>query len=145
MPQVSRSALVEYSAQQMFDLVNDISRYPEYMPGCIDANVITSTPEYVEARLTLGKAGFSQSFTTRNTLIAGKSMTMELIEGPFKQFDGLWAFTFLSDSACKVSLDLEFEFANPLLAMTMSNKLEDMAGKQVDALCSRAKTIYGEG
>ena len=145
MPQVSRSALVDYSAQQMFDLVNDIGRYPEYMPGCIAADVISNTPECVEARLTLGKAGFSQSFTTRNTLVAGESMEMELVEGPFKQFNGLWEFSPLSDTACKVSLALAFEFNNPLLAMAMNSKLEDMAGKQVDALCSRAQTIYGEG
>ena len=143
MPQVSRSALVDFSAQQMFDLVNDIARYPEYMPGCIAAEVLSSTSECVEARLTLGKSGISQSFVTRNTLVAGESMMMELVEGPFKQFAGHWQFLPLSDSACKVSLDLNFEFSNPLLAMAMNSKLEEVAGKQVDALSERAKFIYG--
>lgn len=143
MPQVSRSALVEFSAEQMFDLVNDIGRYPEYMPGCIAADVISSSADCVEARLTLGKAGISQSFITRNILDAGKSMVMELVEGPFKQFMGHWQFDALSDKACKVSLDLSFEFNNPLLAMAMNKKLEEMAGRQVDAISERAIDLYG--
>ena len=144
MPQVSRSALVDFSAKQMFDLVNDIARYPEYMPGCVSADVISSEPACVEARLTLGKSGINQSFVTRNTLIEAESMTMALVEGPFDRFEGRWQFDALSESACKVSLDLHFEFSNPLLAMALNSKLEDMAGKQVDALSERAKTIYGK-
>ena len=143
MPQVSRSALVNFSAQQMFDLVNDIGRYPEYMPGCVAADVLSAEPDCVEARLTLGQAGIHQSFVTRNTLVNGESMVMELVEGPFKQFTGHWQFVPLSESACKVSLDLQFEFSNPLLAMAMNSKLESVAGKQVDALSERAKVIYG--
>jgi len=98
MPQVSRSALVDFSAQQMFDLVNDIARYPEYMPGCIAAEVLSSSD---------------------------------------------WQFTPLAEQACKVSLELSFEFNNPLLAMTMNKKLEEMAGRQVDAISERAKQTYG--
>lgn len=143
MPQVSRSALVDFSAQQMFDLVNDIARYPEYMPGCIAAEVLSSSAECVEARLTLGKSGISQSFVTRNILVAGESMVMELVEGPFKHFKGDWQFTPLAEQACKVSLELSFEFNNPLLAMTMNKKLEEMAGRQVDAISERAKQTYG--
>lgn len=142
MPSVSRTALINYSAQQMFELVNTIEAYPEYMPGCLGAEIINRTETVVEARLTLGKSGISQSFVTRNTLVPFESMTMALVEGPFKQFDGQWRFEALSEGACKVSLDLNFEFNNPLLAMAMNQKLQDSAGKQVDAVCQRADFLY---
>jgi ribosome-associated toxin RatA of RatAB toxin-antitoxin module len=81
---VNRSALVNYSAQQMFDLVNDIEAYPQYMDGCVGAKVLKREGEWLEARLELSKAGVSQSFVTRNQLQAPESMSMVLVDGPFK-------------------------------------------------------------
>jgi len=85
---IARSALVEYSAQQMFDLINDIEAYPQFMSGFLDASIIKQTEDSVEARLTLGKSGFQQSFVTRNTLIPPTTMLMHFVEGPFKTFEG---------------------------------------------------------
>jgi ribosome-associated toxin RatA of RatAB toxin-antitoxin module len=139
---ISRSALVEYSAQQMFDLINDIEAYPKFMSGCIASEVLEKSDGVVEARLTLGKSGFQQSFVTRNELTPPESMMMRFVEGPFKHFEGRWGFQALTDNACKVSLDLEFEFASPILAMTVGRWFEETAGKQVDALCRRADEVY---
>lgn len=139
---IARSALVEYSAQQMFDLINDIASYPQFMSGCIGADVIQQTDTMVEARLTLGKSGFQQSFVTRNTLTPPELMVMHFVEGPFKVFEGRWQFDALSATACKVSLNLEFEFANPILAMTVGAWFEKNANQQVDALCQRADDVY---
>lgn len=139
---IARSALVEYSAAQMFDLINDIEAYPQFMSGCLGAEILEKTETFVEARLTLGKSGVQQSFVTRNELQSPELMIMRFIEGPFSSFEGRWQFQALSDTACKVSLDLEFEFSNPILAMTVGKWFEQTAGDQVDALCQRAKEVY---
>ena len=143
MTKVSRSALVNYSAQQMFDLINDIESYPSFMAGCIDAKVLSSSDDLVEAELTLGKSGFQQRLTTRNHLSKPEKMVMTLVAGPFSHFEGVWQFTSLEDNACRVSLDLEFQFANPLLSFTVGKVLEEVANRQVDCLCERAESVYG--
>ncbi len=143
MPVIARSALVCYSAQQMFDLINDIEAYPQYMEGCVGAQIIAREVDLLEARLDLNKAGVQQSFTTRNQLRPPHEMRMELVEGPFSQFAGAWQFTALNETACKVSLDLRFEFSNKLLAVVANKWFEAVASKQVDALCQRAKLVYG--
>jgi ribosome-associated toxin RatA of RatAB toxin-antitoxin module len=139
---ISRSARVEYSAQQMFDLINDIESYPQFMPGCLAAEIISQGDNMIEARLTLGKSGFQQRFVTKNTLTPPYAMVMHFVEGPFTVFEGRWQFDALSDSACKVSLYLEFEFASRMLGMTLGSRFEKNANRQVDALCERAEEIY---
>jgi ribosome-associated toxin RatA of RatAB toxin-antitoxin module len=139
---VNRSALVNYSAQQMFDLVNDIEAYPQYMDGCVAAKILKREGDWLEARLELSKAGVSQSFVTRNHLQAPLSMNMTLVDGPFKRLQGGWYFTVLADNACKVSFELEFELQNKLLGMAVGKLFESVANRQVDALCTRAKKIY---
>ena len=139
---VNRSALVNYSAQQMFDLVNDIEAYPQFMDGCVGAKVLKREGDWLEARLELSKAGVSQSFVTRNQLQAPESMSMTLVDGPFKYLKGCWRFTALNETACKVSFDVEFELQSKLLGMAVGRLFEAVASKQVDALCTRAAQIY---
>ena len=139
---VSRSALVHYSARQMFDLVNDIEAYPQYMDGCVGAQILKREGDWLEARLELSKAGVSQSFITRNHLQAPFSMSMDLVDGPFKRLHGGWHFTALAENACKVSFELEFELANKLLGVAVGKLFESVANRQVDAVCARARQIY---
>ena len=139
---VERSALVNYSAQQMFDLVNDIEAYPHFMDGCTGAKILARGADWLEARLELGKAGVSQSFITRNRLQSPTSMTMELVDGPFTYLRGVWRFSPLGEAACKISFELEFELQNRLLGMAVGKLFEGMSNKQVDAFCTRAKQVY---
>ena len=139
---VNRSALVQFSAQQMFDLVNDIEAYPQYMDGCRSAHILRREGDWLEARLELSKAGVAQSFVTRNHLKAPETMTMTLVDGPFRQLQGCWTFKPLGDNACKVSFDLEFEMQNKILGLAAARLLESVASKQVDSLCARAREIY---
>lgn len=143
MTQIHRSALVAYSDQQMFQLVNDIEAYPQYMDGCIGAEVLERNESEITARLDLSKMGMRYSFTTRNHLIEPETMDMRLVEGPFKQLKGLWSFRALAENACKVSLDLEFEFNNGLVAKAAGKWFESVANELVDGLCRRAQQIYG--
>ncbi len=142
---VLRSALVAYSAQQMFDLVNDIEAYPQYMEGCVGAEVLTRTDTWVEARLDLSKAGIRHSFITRNSLLPPQRMEIRLVRGPFRHLSGGWTFKPLAEDACKVSLELEFEFSNKLLALAANKWFEGVASTLVDALCQRAETVYKAG
>lgn len=142
MAQIERSALVAFSSQQMFQLVNDIEAYPHYMNGCVGAQIIERSSELVVARLELSKLGMTYSFTTRNQLKEAEYMQMQLVEGPFQQFNGLWQFRSLAADACKVSLNLEFEFNNQLVGKAAGKWFESVASELVDGVCRRADHLY---
>ena len=140
---IDQSALLPYPAGQMFALVNDIEAYPEYMEGCIGAEILETTGKQVTARLDLGKVGLRYSFTTRNTLVEPESMTMALVEGPFRHFEATWTFRALNENACKVSLKMEFEFATGLVDAVMKRLFDTTSRNLVNAVCQRAQERYG--
>jgi ribosome-associated toxin RatA of RatAB toxin-antitoxin module len=141
--EINRSALLLYPAAKMYALVDDIESYPSFMDGCVGAEVLARTADMVEARLHLLKAGIRQSFTTRNYLSAPGSIEMELVEGPFESFRGRWGFDSLRDDACKVSLYLAFRMSNALAGRAGRTLFESAASSLVDALCRRAREVYG--
>jgi len=143
MTRIDRSALVNFSAQQMFDLVNDIESYPHFMQGCTAARIISVSEQELVGELTLSKAGIRQTFTTRNTLEPGRRMNMELVEGAFSAFRATWHFNPLTESACKVSLEMEFEFTSGLMNFAMEKLFSSSANNLVDALVQRARLVYG--
>ncbi len=140
---IRRTAIVTYSCEQMFDLVNDIESYPQFLPHCVGAIIKSRGFDYVEAELTLSKGGFEHSFCTKNTIERPVRMELKLMTGPFKQFDGVWMFTALPNGGTDVTFELTFSFSSMLLNITAGQWMEDLAGEQVDVICSRAKTIYG--
>ncbi|TRX74133.1 type II toxin-antitoxin system RatA family toxin [Pseudomonas mangiferae] len=140
---IQRSALLPYPAQALYDLVNDVARYPEFLPWCSASEVLESSPEHMRASLTVGKAGISQRFITRNTLVPGSAITLNLDEGPFTHFQGQWQFKSLGEKACKISLDLDFDYAGTLVKATLGPLFTQAANTMVDAFCQRAKQLYG--
>ena len=143
MPTVNRSALVRHTPKQMFDLVNDFERYPEFLPGCRRSRLLERDEAHLIGEMTLGRAGIEQSFTTRNDLIAPERIEMSLVSGPFKRLRGRWLFLPMGENACKVSLELEFEFANRLLGMAFGKLFQQVAGQLVDSFTRRADELYG--
>ncbi|MDA0928736.1 MAG: type II toxin-antitoxin system RatA family toxin [Proteobacteria bacterium] len=143
MPHIERSALVNHSAQQMFDLVNDVASYPNYMSGCNAARVIKEDESCLVGELTLGKAGIEFTFTTRNRLQPPVRIDMELESGKFKEFEASWQFQSLGDNACKVSLTMDFEFDSGLVGFAAEKLFASVANAQVDALVNRANDLYG--
>ncbi|MCS5587181.1 MAG: type II toxin-antitoxin system RatA family toxin [Porticoccaceae bacterium] len=141
MASIKRSALIAHSAQAMYSLVNDVASYPQFMDGCSAVEIIEHTEQMMLARLSLKKAGVQVNLTTRNQLTANTSIEMTLQDGPFKSFKGLWLFTALTDSACKLSLDLEFEFKSRSLGRAATGLFSDVANGLVDSLCRRADDI----
>jgi len=140
---IQRSALLPYPAQALYDLVNDVSRYPEFLPWCSSTTVLEETPELMRASLEVAKGGLSQRFVTRNTLVPGQSIEMNLEEGPFNQFHGVWVFKPLGEKACKISLDLSFDYAGSIVRATLGPLFNQAANTLVDAFCQRAKQLHG--
>jgi ribosome-associated toxin RatA of RatAB toxin-antitoxin module len=143
MTNINRSALLPYRAQQLFDLVNDIEAYPRYMDGCVGAQILHREEGYIEARLDLSKGGVSQSFITRNRMVDAEHISLELVEGPFEQFEGRWEFTPLGDSACKISLGLAFKVNNAVLGAAAAKLFDSVTNNLVAAVEKRAKELYG--
>ncbi len=140
---INRSALLPFTAGQLYDLVNDVEAYPQYMDGCVGAEILRRDIDTLEARLDLARGGISQSFCTRNTLVVGERITLELLEGPFEYFGGHWEFLGLGDSACKISLNLEFMINNGLLGAAAAKLFERVTSNLVDAVEQRATQLYG--
>ncbi|CAV17637.1 MULTISPECIES: SRPBCC family protein [Vibrio] len=142
MPKVTRSALVSFSADQMFSLVNDVARYHEFLPGCSGSRVIESSDSAMVASVDVSKAGISKTFTTSNRLADGAEILMELVDGPFKKLQGGWYFTPLDDQACKVELKLEFEFSSRMIEMAFGKVFNELTSNMVSAFTQRAKQVY---
>lgn len=143
MTSITRSALVMHSAEQMFNLVNDVESYPQFLPGCTATELISKTDNDLVASLTISKVGVNQTFTTRNKLQFPDRMELSLVDGPFIKFLGVWQFQRLSDEACKVTYDMDFEVSNKLAGVAIGSAFKQMASKMVDSFVQRAKQVYG--
>lgn len=142
MTSICRHAIVNHAAADMYRLVADIESYPEFLKWCASTHILHRSDEQVEARIDIAYKGINKSFTTRNYLQKGKAMEMCLVDGPFKNLQGFWRFNALDDNACKVSLDLEFEFSSKLVAVTMGKVFNEIAASLVDSFCRRADQVY---
>lgn len=142
MHRIQKSAVLPYTAAQMFQLVNDVKSYPEFLPWCRQAIILKDLDNKVTAKLVLGKGALEQSFTTRNTLTPSSAMLMELVDGPFKHLKGDWQFRDLGNDACQVSLDLEFKFSNKIIEVMFGPVFQQAANKLVDAFIKRAEQVF---
>ncbi len=139
---IDRSALVPYSAGQMYDLVRDIESYPDFLPWCSGAGVVEFFPNGICGRLDISKGVLKQSFVTRNTFTENREIVMVLEEGPFSVLEGTWRFEPIGDMGSRVSLRLQFDFSNPLARMTIAPVFGRITDKLVDAFVARAAGIY---
>jgi len=142
MTHVQRSALLPYSAAQMYQLVNDIDSYPEFIPWCVACEVHEENEIEKQATMSFAKRGISASVTTCNELQVNKSITMRLKKGPFKHLVGAWVFHELDEDSCKVELDMQFTFSNRLYEATLGAVFNQVANKLVSAFTERAQVVY---
>ncbi|WP_173272668.1 type II toxin-antitoxin system RatA family toxin [Thiosulfatimonas sediminis] len=142
MKKITRTALLPYSAKQMYDLVNDVRAYPQFLPWCGGADILEQSDSDMRASVTIAKAGLSQTFTTQNHLVEAKRIEMQLIDGPFKALRGEWSFKALDADACKILFEIEFEVKSGLLNLAIGPVFEQIASSLVDSFCERAKQIY---
>ena len=140
---VQKSALVKFSAQQMFELVNNIEDYPKFLPWCSGSRIIKTGDDYVEAELIISKGGFNKSFSTRNKIDPAGVITVSLLDGPFSYLEGVWNFLPLREDASKISLDLEFEMSGKLASLAFGVVFNQICNTMVTSFTDRAKQVYG--
>jgi ribosome-associated toxin RatA of RatAB toxin-antitoxin module len=139
MREVKRSALIAESPARMYELINDIERYPLFVPWCTAARVQSRTDSEVVATLNIKRGPLRAEFTTRNLLEPGKRVLMQFVSGPFRVLEGLWTLTPLGELGCRVELEMRFEFANRVAGTLFEPLFEDTAASLVDAFVKRAR------
>ncbi|HEY4127914.1 MAG TPA: type II toxin-antitoxin system RatA family toxin [Gammaproteobacteria bacterium] len=143
MRHIHKNALVPYSAADMYAFVNDVAKYPEFLPWCKGAEVLDSSPTEMRARLDLARGSFHKSFTTHNYMVPDQGITMTLENGPFKHLEGRWKFSDLGSEGSKVELDMEFQFDSMLLDLVAGPVFEEICNSLVDAFIRRAAGLHG--
>ena len=145
MSRIQRSALVHYSPREMYDLVNDVESYPDFLPWCRSTTLISSSETEMEASIEMAKGVLNKTFTTHNRMQPGERIELALVNGPFRKLQGYWQFDSLRvENACKVSLDLEFEFDSAMMSVAAKPVFTQIANSLVDAFVRRAVDVYGE-
>jgi ribosome-associated toxin RatA of RatAB toxin-antitoxin module len=140
---VDRSAIVTATPAQMFALVDDVPRYPEFLPGCVAARLDSSSANERIAALEIVRGGLRMQFTTRNTVAPPGQILMELVQGPFKRLMGRWRFEPLGERGARVGFHIEFEFKNRVMGLALNHMFEALCDKIVDAFVVRAREVYG--
>ncbi|MCA3229095.1 MAG: type II toxin-antitoxin system RatA family toxin [Burkholderiales bacterium] len=143
MHRVERSVLVPYSAEEMFGLVAGVKDYPKFLPWCAGARLRRQPNGDIEATVQIDYRGVRSEFTTLNHNDAPRLIRMQLVAGPFRRLSGEWTFTQLRDDACKVHLNLHFQFATGIVGRAVAPVFEGIAGSMIDAFTRRAEAVYG--
>jgi ribosome-associated toxin RatA of RatAB toxin-antitoxin module len=143
MRSVHKSVLVPYSAEQMFDLVERVEDYPKFLPWCGGARILQQTTEETLAQINIDYHGVRTHFTTANGNQPPGRIVISLRDGPFRRLDGIWQFRALSDSACKVEFELNYEFATPVLERLIGPVFGHIADSFIDAFVKRAVAVHG--
>tara|TARA_R110002124_G_scaffold276039_1_gene446709 strand:+ start:6708 stop:7151 length:444 start_codon:yes stop_codon:yes gene_type:complete len=144
MPEINKTLLVPYTAEQMYHVVNNVQEYPEFLPWCEDTIIQERNDIHQVASILLVWMGLKKKFTTKNTMTYAKEIILELVDGPFSEFLGDWKFEDLGDVGSKVIFKLNFKFSTGILDLAFNKVFTNISKDMVDAFYHRAKHIYGE-
>lgn len=144
MTHIHKTALVPYSIDNMFNLVNDIESYPKFLPWCKQATLLSHTDTGVIASITMGSVALEKTFTTTNTIKPNEFIEMRLLEGPFSHLKGAWYFHPVGNEGCKISLDMHFEISNKILRLSLGPIFTKIVNNLMDAFIQRAGELYGQ-
>ncbi len=142
MTTINKTAILPNTCEEAYSVVTDIKSYPEFLPWCSSVDIHIDEPELAEATLNIAKGKMNIAFTTHNEMVINEQVKLRLLKGPFKRLCGVWKFTKLNEESCKVSLKLEFEFSNKLLAMALGVIFNQITNTMLDAFCKRTKALY---
>lgn len=145
MRQVRRTAIVPFSADQMYALVNDIESYPQFLPWCSEARVLARQGDTLTASVSMSVGRLHHSFTTANSMVPGRRITVQLLTGPFRHLAGSWEFVPAGARACEIRLDMQFEFRSRLLELSLGKVFDQIVNSLVGAFTQRAADVYGRG
>ena len=145
MTHIKNTSTIQYSAQQMYHLVNDIESYPEFLPWCKTARIEKSDEHSMTATLEISKGPVNSAFTTKNTLQPHSKIILDLVNGPFKKLQGIWEFSPLnSEDSCHISFQVEFSFNNLPMQLILQPMMKLIAENMLNAFIDRAEKIYGK-
>ena len=140
---ISRSAEVDYNTEAMYELVNDIEAYPDFVHWCNGASIISKNATSLTASLSLSAGGVKKTFTTRNDMQPGRRIDINLLEGPFKLLTGYWLFEPLGAQSCRISIKMNFEFKNKLLRLALDKIFSHIINTLIETFTERAQKVYG--
>jgi len=140
--EIHRSALVTYTPEQMFDLVVDVERYPQFLPWVVGAEVHEKSESGLLASMSMQRAGVRERFTTRNRMERPAWMTLSLVEGPFRLLEGRWNFAPIGAAGTRIALEMKFEFSNPVTSLLFGKSFEQSCDHLIDAFIARARLAY---
>jgi ribosome-associated toxin RatA of RatAB toxin-antitoxin module len=141
MREVKRSALVNKPPAELFALINDIESYPQFLPWCTHARVLSRTPTEIVATIGVRQGALHGEFTTRNTLETNRSVQLQLVSGPFRTLEGEWRLAPIEPDGCRVELSMRFAFAHRLTALLFEPKFAATIGSLLDAFVARARSL----
>lgn len=140
---VEKSVLIERTATQMFELVDRVEDYPQFLPWCGGTELLERTDSKTAARIHINYHGLKAHFATENAKEPPRLMHIRLREGPFRSMDGGWRFTPLGDTACKVEFRLQYEFSSRILEKALGPVFHHIANTFVESFVKRAQQIHG--
>jgi len=138
---INRSALMPYPARTMYEVVNNVAEYPEFLPWCAGVKILSQNETSMQASILMKKAGVNHWFSTSNTLVKNKKIEMKLLDGPFKRLEGGWEFIEFDEHASKIILKLDFEFSYGLGKKLIAPVFTRIANTMVDSFCTRAHEV----
>jgi ribosome-associated toxin RatA of RatAB toxin-antitoxin module len=141
MREVKRSALVNRPPAEVFGLINDIESYPQFLPWCTHAQVLSRSQHEIIATIGVRQGALHGEFTTRNTLDPDHTIRLQLVSGPFRTLEGEWRLTPVDAHGCRVELTMRFAFSNRLTAMLFEPLFAQTIGSLVDAFVARARSL----
>lgn len=142
MATVKKLVLIEFTPQQMFELVDRVEDYPGFLPWCGGTELLDRSDEITRARLHINYHGIKSDFSTENDKVFPTHMLIKLVEGPFHHLEGTWDFTALGDRACKVDFTLHYEFSSKLIEKAVGPVFSHIANTFVDSFVKRAEQVY---
>ncbi len=144
MAEIRRHALMPYPARLLYDIVNDVQRYPEFLPWCGGVEVHHVDTRALDASILMRVAGLNQWFRTRNHMVPGESIEISLVDGPFSRLDGCWRFIPVAEDGCKIELELQFEIKHGVAAAIIAPAFSRIANTMVESFCNRARDLQAE-
>jgi ribosome-associated toxin RatA of RatAB toxin-antitoxin module len=138
---VRKSVIVTHPAETMYELVDDFERYPHFLPWCRSATMLEREGDVTRGRLGIDVAGFKGDIVTVNRAVPGRSIALELVEGPFESFKGLWTFSPLGDTGSRVTLAVEYKFASGALQAVTAPMFGRITGMLVERFVARAEEV----
>ena len=138
MHNIHKSAIVLHPAQKIFQLVDSVENYPQFLPWCGSTQIIERDNDKTIASIEINYKGIRQTFTTENTKKQNQEMIIKLIDGPFKSLSGEWMFKNLDKDSCQIELKLEYEFSNVILEKLISPVFNMIANTFIDEFIKEA-------